>query len=579
MRNAPPHIHRPRRTPGTAAAGRNLAIAFLALLVPLFGLAWWQGRPVPVVDAPGSRLPCVSYAPYRDGQTPFDAALAVPAAQIERDLERLRLLTACVRTYAVNQGLDQVPMIAEKLGMQVMLGAWIGRERLKNEAELARAIALARAHPQTVKAVIVGNEVLLRREQPPDALAAMIRQVRAAVPQQVTYADVWEFWQRHPEVAEAVDFVTIHTLPYWEDDPRPIGAAVSHVAAIWREMQAEFPGKPVFIGEAGWPSAGRMREGALPSRVNQARFVRELMQLAEREGIGLNLIEAFDQPWKRQLEGTVGGHWGLFDSAGRPKFPLQGPVVDDPDWAAHAAAATAIAALLLWLAARRFAATGGSARTAVALAAGAVVAGSLLTSGVLDGLVAARTLFDWLVLAIRAICAVLTVMLVLRTLAGTGRPAEPASIDRLIAAIRERWWPRRNRQEILLGALRATVLFGAAASTLCLVFDPRYRDFTSALYAVPALTFLALAAVRRIRREAIADPLREERLLAAVLAAGGLAVLAVEGLANHQALAWVATIWTLGAAVMLEPRRSASAYARTSASAPSSTPPAAASGP
>ena len=35
----------------------------------------------------------------------------------------------------------------------------------------------------------------------------------------VTYADVWEFWLRYRDVYEAVDFVTIHILPYWEDFP------------------------------------------------------------------------------------------------------------------------------------------------------------------------------------------------------------------------------------------------------------------------------------------------------------------------------------------------------------------------
>ena len=33
----------------------------------------------------------------------------------------------------------------------------------------------------------------------------------------------------------------------------------------------------------------------------------------KREHFRVNVIEAFDQPWKRALEGTVGGHWGLFD--------------------------------------------------------------------------------------------------------------------------------------------------------------------------------------------------------------------------------------------------------------------------
>ncbi len=38
-----------------------------------------------------------------------------------------------------------------------------------------------------------------------------------------------------------------------------------------------------------------------------------MLALAKREKYRVNVIEAFDQPWKRALEGTVGGHWGLFD--------------------------------------------------------------------------------------------------------------------------------------------------------------------------------------------------------------------------------------------------------------------------
>ncbi len=67
------------------------------------------------------------------------------------------------------------------------------------------------------------------------------------------------------------------------------------------------------IGEVGWPSEGRMREGALPSPANQARVIEETVALAQRENFRVNVIEAFDQSWKRQLEGATGGYWGIFD--------------------------------------------------------------------------------------------------------------------------------------------------------------------------------------------------------------------------------------------------------------------------
>ena len=64
-----------------------------------------------------------------------------------------------------------------------------------------------------------------------------------------------------------------------------------------------------------------MRAGALPSPANQALVLSGVVAAAKQEGWKVNLIEAFDQPWKRLLEGTVGGYWGLFgDGAEQPKF-------------------------------------------------------------------------------------------------------------------------------------------------------------------------------------------------------------------------------------------------------------------
>ena len=118
-------------------------------------------------------------------------------------------------------------------------------------------------------------------------------------------------------LAGAVDFVTIHILPYWEDFPIPARDAAAHVDAIRKQVVGGFPGKEILIGEVGWPSAGRMREGALPSPANQARVIQDVLARGKRENFRVNVIEAFDQPWKRALEGTVGGHWGLFDDATR----------------------------------------------------------------------------------------------------------------------------------------------------------------------------------------------------------------------------------------------------------------------
>ena len=74
---------------------------------------------------------------------------------------------------------------------------------------------------------------------------------------------------------------------------------------------------------------------------------------AKAEGWKVNLIEAFDQPWKRHLEGTVGGYWGFYDDAQlEPKFHFGEPVSNQPDWRLKAALGIGVAFLVFvafWL--------------------------------------------------------------------------------------------------------------------------------------------------------------------------------------------------------------------------------------
>src|SRR6516164_7859564 len=295
------------------------AIACLVVTAAAIAGAWiWLGSPallMPSQIGRGEKLYCVSYTPFRDSQTPLDASTMIPAAQIVDDLTRLTAVTDCIRTYSVDFGLDQIAGIAAKHGLKVMQGLWLSSSPEKSHYQIETAVALANKYPGTIQSLVVGNEVLLRGDMTATDLTNTVRAIKARVKVPVTYADVWEFWLRNRDVANAVDFITIHILPYWEDFPIPARNSMAHVDTIRRQVLNAFPGKEVLVGEVGWPSAGRMREGALPSPANQARVIQDVLAWAEHEHFRVNLIEAFDQSWKRELEGTAGGHWGLFDGA------------------------------------------------------------------------------------------------------------------------------------------------------------------------------------------------------------------------------------------------------------------------
>src|SRR6201981_858009 len=333
------------------------------LLISLGAIAavwWWLATPITLARAPidpNAKLQCVSYAPFRNGQTPLIPSTQIDPVLVEQDLAQLAKVTDCIRTYSIENGQDIIAGIAKKVGLKVIQGIWLSSNRFKNMTQISTVVRLTREYPDTITAVVVGNEVLLRGEMTVNDLAAIIRSVKSQVAVPVTYADVWEYWLKNREIYDAVDFITIHILPYWEDFPIRAKFATAHVDSIRQQVALAYPNKEILIGETGWPSEGRMREGALPSRTNQARVVSEILLLAKQENFRVNLIEAYDQPWKRRLEGTVGGYWGLFDSVQRVlKYPPGENISNFPLWKWQMGGGMVMAVLVFgvgWLTLRR----------------------------------------------------------------------------------------------------------------------------------------------------------------------------------------------------------------------------------
>jgi hypothetical protein len=418
---------------------------------------------------------------------------------------------------------------------------------LKNLAQISTAVSLTKQYPDVITSLVVGNEVLLRGEMTTADLAATIRSVKSQVTVPVTYADVWEYWLRNREVYDAVDFVTIHILPYWEDIPVRAKFAASHVDAIRKRMAVAFPAKEILVGETGWPSEGRMREGALPSRTNQARVVSEILDLAKRENFRVNLIEAYDQPWKRQLEGTVGGYWGLFDSVRREvKYPPGVAISNFPFWKLQMACGMALSALVFavaWLTLRRRPWT-------PRLTSWIAVGTSATTAGILFGVAADKMFYEsygfggWLGWGALLAAAIASPLLCTNALM-SGR-ALPTFLELL--------GPREERSQgvptMMLGAvLLVTVLIGAETA-LGFVFDPRYRDFPFAALTMAVVPFSTLMLLNR-PKEGI-RPIAEA-VFAGLLAGAGIYTLFNEGADNWQSL-WTCVAYFLLAVTLWRAR-------------------------
>lgn len=505
---------------------------------------WWPNRPVEIAGWNERPLQSVSFAPYRPGQSPLTRTFPTPD-QIEEDLKRLQGKVQAVRTYSAGENLETVAQRAGKYGLKVWHGAWLNDNDKENLEQINLLINHANRYPDTVERVIVGNEVLLRKDLTAVQLRGYIRQVKQRVKQPVTYADVWEFWLRNPSLADEVDIITIHILPYWEDEPigmdrRERDGTLSiekHIVDIYRKVQARFPGKKIVIGETGWPSDGRMRSDARPGRVEQVRYFSSFRSVAERERFEYNIVEAFDQYWKSRQEGTVGAAWGLIDANRGDKFQLGKPVTAEPQWRMLLTLSTLLAGLLTvsFFAWRRRA----NAKAIAIFALFAQLTATAYVQSVWIDVSRAFYIERMVGVAFWAVLLGAFSYALLRGIADslTGQMADPSLYG---ARVRETWraWRELPRLRVLQRADLLAQLLYVLLTVICIFYlvmitidwyggvikfgetfyrqiaiDGRYRDFPIWTFVIPGVVLMAWKILTILRRERVSRPERFMRAL------------------------------------------------------------------
>ncbi len=302
---------------GTGGAAGSLAAAGSAGLSVAGGPPVYTSKPMSVV----------AYSPYRDGQAPGGAQPS--QAQVRADLEMLKPYVDGVRVYGTDGANAFVPALCDELGIDLHLGAWI--DGLPSDEPNVRALAqiVNDAHP-SIKTAIVGNEVLERADDNGVTEARLLELIGIYKSEltnttvKTAAADTYPEWMvMRPNLAAAVDVVIWHTYGYWAG--MSIEGAYSLVSKRYDEMLAAYPNQPLILGETGWPtmyerSSADGTTTAVGSEANQARFYRESLAGMRARNLPMWMFSAIDEQWKASSgEGMVGAHWGIWDSARRPK--------------------------------------------------------------------------------------------------------------------------------------------------------------------------------------------------------------------------------------------------------------------
>ena len=366
---------------------RTLSVIFaLALLVGVNFLIWsYYNNPLQLQPWTNTTMGVTFDATKKEEDS--RTVQAYNEADIDKDLALLEGKFHAVRTYTVLKGMNKVPDLALKHNLNITLGAWIGGNLEKNNQEIETLIQLSNQENPKIVRLMVGNEVLLRKEatltelqevtkklnpsafekyikfpkeelkqvsqeanfpiprsplsvawerklNSKDAVKSFlidyIREVKKRTWRPVSTSETWDRWLLNPDLAKEVDYIGVHILPFWEGIP--VEQAVDYVFNRYHQLQMAFPDKPIIITEVGWPSDGQPIRHSIASKANQAQFLREFLNRAADEKLAYYIIEAFDQPWKSKDEGSAGAYWGIFDADRQEKFPMDDDIITLPAW-------------------------------------------------------------------------------------------------------------------------------------------------------------------------------------------------------------------------------------------------------
>jgi exo-beta-1,3-glucanase (GH17 family) len=334
--------------------------------------------------------PAISYGGYRSKTRDLQPT-------VEELKEDMKILSAMgirlLRTYNVQKphapnvvkAISQLKKEDPNFEMYVMLGAWIdcknawtgepvdhSIESDQNEAEIQRAVSLAKQYPDIIKIIAVGNEAMVKWATSyyvePSIILKWVKYLqdlknKGELPGDlwITSSDNFASWgggdseyhvEELNELIATVDFISMHTYPmhdthynpvFWgnlEQEAarskeeklqllmkRAVEYAQSQYASVKDYMRSLGIDKPIHIGETGWASLDADNhhygnKGSMATdEYKEALYYQMMRAWTDAEGISCFYFEAFDEPWKdpHNARGSE-NFFGLFTVDGQAKY-------------------------------------------------------------------------------------------------------------------------------------------------------------------------------------------------------------------------------------------------------------------
>ncbi|KAL1627760.1 hypothetical protein SLS54_002026 [Diplodia seriata] len=262
-------------------------------------------------------FPGMDYTPLN---AQYPDCLSNPLSQnnVTRDVAVLSQLTPAIRLYGTDCNQTEMVLTAiDRLGLtdvKVWMGVWLGNNDTTNDRQLSQFWEILDKHKADPFAgVIVGNEVLYRKDLTSDELGKILGDVKQNLTDHswdlpLATSDLGDNWTS--DLAEEVDVVMANIHPFFAGVEA--AQAASWTWTFWQghdvAVTKNLKGKTHVISETGWPSGGGNdcgestcssdSQGSVAGVDEMNTFLDDWVCSALKNGTEYFWFELFDEPWK-----------------------------------------------------------------------------------------------------------------------------------------------------------------------------------------------------------------------------------------------------------------------------------------
>ena len=306
-------------TPTTTETSHYISIPTVvaSIATPTAGTTTTSSTAEATSTATSGKLPLPSaivYSPYNNDNSCKDYATV---------LTDLTMIAGTgiksIRVYGTDCGsIQTIENAAVNVGLKINQGFWITSDGVDSiDDSVTELIEWATSNSWDVfDYITVGNEAILSGYATVDELISKIAEVRAKLEAagytgEITTSEPPVTFQNNPSLCNdaSIDFVGVNPHPYFDTYSSASTAGTFVKGQV--EIVAGYCSKPIVVTETGYPSAGDVNGGNVPSPANQKLALQEI--LSEMDN-AVTILTTFNDYWKDP------GQYGIEQSFGSIQY-------------------------------------------------------------------------------------------------------------------------------------------------------------------------------------------------------------------------------------------------------------------